>query len=213
MKRLLFTLTILSILSCSKAKESMQDAVTGAMEKAIENQTGTQVDLPDAADLDKNNGSISYKSESKVYLKGTERMQASAIFQKDQDGLSIGFTLSGESGSSMIAIVNHIPEDFSLPLKGKFAVSNRYDGKTPVATIMYMNVTENGMMASEIPYEGELTITKLSKTEMAFEINGKGGDPTDAESPSNWKKITGTGKLEYPIIQSYGIDKNNVLKQ
>jgi len=213
MKRLLFTLTILSILSCSKAKESMQDAVTGTMEKAIENQTGTQVDLPDAADLDKNNGSITYKSESKVYLKGTERMQASAIFQKDHDGLSIGFTLSGEGGSSMIAIVNHIPEDFSLPLKGKFAVSNRYDGKTPVATIMYMNVTENGMMASEIPYEGELTITKLSKTEMAFEINGKGGDPTDAESPSNWKTITGTGKLEYPIIQSYGIDKNNVLKQ
>lgn len=212
MKKLLFTLTILSILSCSKAKESMQDAVTGAMEKAIESKTGTQVDLPDAADIDKNNGHVTYKSQSKVYLKGTEKMQASAIFQKDQDGLSIGFTLSGESGSSMIAIVNHIPEDFSLPITGKFVVGNSYDGKTPIATIMYMNVTENGMMASEIPYEGELTITKLSKTEMAFEINGKGGDPTDAESPSNWKTITGKGILEYPIIQSYGIDKNNVLK-
>ena len=213
MKKLLFILTLISIFSCNKAKESAQDAMTNAMEKAIESKTGTQVDLPDAADIDKNNGHVTYKSQSKVYLKGTEKMQASAIFQKDQDGLSIGFTLSGESGSSMIAIVNHIPEDFSLPLIGKFAVSNRYDGKTPLATIMYMNVTENGMMASEIPYEGELTITKLSKTEMAFEINGKGGDPTDAESPSNWKTITGKGILEYPIIQSYGIDKNNVLKQ
>jgi hypothetical protein len=129
-------------------------------------------------------------------------MQASAIFQKDKDGLSIGFTLSGEGGNSMIAIINHIPEDFSLPLNGKFAVSNSYDGKNPVATLMYMNVTENGMMTSEIPYEGEMT----------FAINGKGGDPTDAESPSNWKTITGKGKLEYPILQSFGIDKNNVLK-
>lgn len=212
MKKLLFTLTILSIFSCNKAKESLQDAVTGAMEKAIENQTGTQVELPDAEDMDKNAGFVNYKSESKVYLKGTERMQASAVFQKDNDGLSIGFTLSGEEGNSMIAIINHIPEDFSLPLTGKFAVSNRYDGKTPVATIMYMNVTENGIMATEIPYEGELIITKLTKTEMTFEVNGKGGDPTDAESPSNWKTITGKGKLQYPIIQSFGIDKNNVLK-
>ena len=212
MKKLILTLTLLSIFSCNKAKESAQDVMTNAMENAVENQTGTQVDLPDAADLDQNAGYISYKSESKVYLTGKEHMQASAIFQKDKDGLSIGFTLSGEGGNSMIAIINHIPEDFSLPLTGKFAVSNNYDGKNPVATLMYMNVTENGMMTSEVPYEGELTITKLTKDEMTFTINGKGGDPTDAESPSNWKTITGKGKLEYPILQSFGIDKNNVLK-
>jgi preprotein translocase subunit SecD len=212
MKKLLFVLAILSIFSCNKAKESAQDSITRAMEKAIENQTGTQVVLPDAEDIDKNAGYVTYKSETKVYLTGKEHMQASAVFQKDNDGLSIGFTLSGEKGNSMIAIINHVPEDFSLPLTGKFALSNRYDGKTPVATIMYMNVTENGMMSSEVPYEGEMTITKLTKNQINFEINGKGGDPTDAESPSNWKTITGKGKLEYPIIQSFGIDKNNVLK-
>jgi hypothetical protein len=204
---------MLTILSCNKAKESANDAITNAMENAIENQTGTQIDLPDAADMDKNAGFMSYKSTTKVYLTGKEHMQASAIFQKDKDGLSIGFTLSGEKGNSMIAIINHVPEDFSLPLTGKFAVSNRYDGTNPVATLMYMNVTENGMMTSEVPYEGEMTITKLTKDEITFEINGKGGDPTDAESPSNWKAITGKGKLEYPILQSFGIDKNNVLKQ
>lgn len=212
MKKLIFILTIIFIFSCNKAKESLQDAVKGTMEKAIENQTGTQVDLPDSEDMDKNAGYVNYKSERKVYLTGKEKMQASAIFQKDNDGLTIGFQLSGEKGNSIIATIGHIPEDFSLPLKAKFAVSNAYDGKTPVATIMYMNVTDNGMMASEIPYEGELIITKLSKNNMAFEINAKGGDASDAESPSNWKTITGNGKLNFPIIQSYGIDKNNVLK-
>ena len=153
-----------------------------------------------------------FEAESKVYLKGTEKMQASAIFQKDNNGLSIGFTLSGESGNSMIAIINHVPENFTLPLTGNFAVSQRYDGKNPVATLMYMNVTENNMGTSEVPYEGEMTITKLTKNEMIFTINGKGGDITDADSPSNWKTITGKAKLTSPIIQSYGVDKNNVLK-
>ncbi|MEZ4876019.1 MAG: hypothetical protein R2805_00470 [Flavobacterium sp.] len=99
-----------------------------------------------------------------------------------------------------------------MPLKGKFAVNNRYDGKNASAVIMFMNVTDNGMMTSELPYEGEISITKLSKDSIEFEINGKGGDASDAESPSNWKAISGSGKMISPIIMSYGIDKNNVLK-
>ena len=212
MKNLLFTLTILSIFSCNQAKESAQDAVTNAMEKAIEKRTGTHVDLPETADLDNNAGYVTYKSESKVHLDGKQKMISAVIFQKDSDGLAISFQLTGEDGMSIMAVISHIPENFTLPLTGKFAVSNRYDGKTPVASILYMNVTENGLITSEIPYEGEMTITKLTKSEMTFEINGKGGAISDTESPSNWKIITGKGKLQNPIIQSFGIDKNNVLK-
>lgn len=212
MKKIIFTLTILSLFSCNKAKESMQDAVTGAMEEAIENQTGTQVELPDASDMENNGGYINYKSETKTYLTKDEKMQASLIFQKDNDGLSIALQLTGEAGKSFLATISHVPEDFSLPLNGKFAVSNKYDGINPSASVLFMNATENGMMASEVPYEGEITITKLSKDEVEFEIAGKGGDASDAESPSNWKSILGNGKLTNPIIMSYGIDKNKVLK-
>ncbi len=212
MKKILFTLTVLSILSCNKAKEGMQDMVTGAMEEAIEAQTGVSIEMPDASDTDKNAGFMSYRSESKVHVDAKQKMTAGAVFQKDNDGLTISFQLAGEDGMSIMAAISHIPEDFTLPLIGKFAVSNRYDGVNPVATVMYMNVTENGMISSEIPYEGEMTITKLTKNEITFEINGKGGDITDAESPSNWKPITGKANLQYPIIQSFGIDKNNVLK-
>lgn len=212
MKKILFTLTIISLFSCNKVKESMQDAVTGTMEKAIENQTGTQVDLPDAEDMDNNGGFVNYKSENKVYLKDDEKMQAAVIFQKDNDGLSIAFQLTGENGKSFVATVSHVPENFSLPLKGKFAVSNAYDGENPSASLIYMNVSESGMMISESPFEGEITITKLTKDEVLFEIDGKGGDASDTDSPSNWKAISGNGKLTSPIIMSYGIDKNNVLK-
>lgn len=212
MKKTLLTLAIISIFSCNKAKESAQDAITGAMEKAIENKTGTQVDLPDAEDMDNNAGLVNYKSAKKIYLDGKEKMQATAIFQKDNEGLSIALQLTGEAGKSFIATLSHVPEKFSLPLKGKFAVSNSYDGTNPVGAVMFMDVSENGMMTSEVPYEGEISITKLSKENIEFEIQGKGSDASDADSPSNWKVISGSGKMISPIIMSYGIDKNNVLK-
>ncbi len=212
MKKIILTFAVLSIFSCNKAKESMQDAVTGAMEEAIESKTGTKVDLPDASDMENNGGYINYKSETKTYLTDDEKMQATVIIQKENEELSIALQLTGEAGKSFIATISHIPNDFSLPLKGKFAVSNAYDGTNPSATVLFMNATENGMMTSELPYEGEITITKLSKDEVKFEIAGKGGNASDAESPSNWKSISGKGKLTNPIIMSYGIDKNNVLK-
>ena len=39
-------------------------------------------------------------------------MQASVIFQKDNEGLSIALQLTGEAGKSFIATISHVPEDF-----------------------------------------------------------------------------------------------------
>jgi len=212
MKSIILTVIVASFLSCNKAKESAQDALTNSMEKAIENKTGTQVDLPDAADMENNAGFINYKVADKVYLKTGEKMQATAVFNKDNNGLSIALQLVGENGKSFMATASHLPENFSLPLKAKFSVSNTYDGSNPSAMLLFMNVNQSGLMAAEIPYEGELIITQLSAKNIEFTIDGKGGDASDAESPSNWKPISGDGKLSHPIIMSYGIDKNKVLK-
>ncbi len=210
--RYIAIIVLLTCFSCNKAKESVQDAMSGTIEKTIETRTGVQVELPDAESIENNGAWVDYKTEDVVYLKEDEKLQAVAIFQKDNDGLSIALQLSGEGGKSLMAIINHVPDDFSLPLVGKFAVSNSYDGVNPVATLMFLNVTEDGMMSSAMPFEGELKITKLTKDDIRFEIHAKGGEPSDADSPSNWKTITGKGKLTAPIIQSYGIDKNSVLK-
>lgn len=190
----------------------MHDAVTDAMENAIERKTGTQVDLPDTSEMADNGGFINYKSVTKTYLTEKEKMQATVIFQKDNEGLSIAFQMTGENGKSFVATISHISEKFTLPLKAKFAISNKYDGENPTASLTFMEVNDTGMKSSEVPFEGEMMITKLSKDEVAFEINGKGSDATNIDSPSNWNAITGNGKLVHPIILSYGIDKNNILK-
>src|SRR5690606_33313111 len=212
MKKLVFMLGIISIISCNRGKNTLQDAMKESMEEAIENKTGSHVDLADSEDFDTNAGFVAYKSAAKTYLNGEEKMTAAVLFQKENDGLAISFQLTGNEGQSFITILNHIPDNFSLPLEGRFAVSNAYDGENPVATAVFMEVNENGLMASEVPYEGIMRITKLTKDSMEFEIDGRGGDATDANSPSNWKSITGNGKITSPIIQSFGIDKNDVLK-
>ena len=212
MKKPIFILLAVAFFSCNNAKENTQDAMTNTLETVIENRTGNIVELPDDDDVENNAAFISYKSESKSYLDGKEKMQVSVIFEKDKEGLAIAIQGVDEGGNSFIATMSHIPDNFSLPLKGKFTISNHYDGVNPSALIIFMNSTDNGMTTSEVPYEGELIISKLSKDGIEFQINGKGGDPSDAKSPSNWKTISGSGKISSPVIMSYGIDKNKVLK-
>ena len=212
MKKLILSLSVIAILSCNKAKESAQDAITDAMEQTIENETGTEIDLPDSDEMDNNAGFVNYKSENRVYLNDSEKLFASVIFQKDNDGLALAFQLTGDNGTSFSTAISHVPEDFSLPLKAKFSTDNSFDGTNPSAMIMFLNASEDGMTTSEIPFEGEVTVTKLSKDLIEFEIEGKGSNITDAESPSNWKAISGNVKIITPIILSSGIDKNAVLK-
>ena len=205
-------LLVVSLFSCNKAKESMQDAVTDAMENAIERKTGAEIDLPDTSEMENSGAFVNYKSATKTYLTEKEKMQATVIFQKDNEGLSIAFQMTGENGKSFVTTISYISEKFTLPLKAKFAISNKYDGENPTANITFMEVNDTGMKSSEVPFEGEMIITKLSKDEVTFEINGKGSDAMNIDSPSNWNVITGNGKLVHPIILSYGIDKNNILK-
>lgn len=205
MKKGLFIITLAFIAACGSNSSN-------AEKEGSKDSARVEIDIPDSDEMDQNNGVVQFKTAKKVYLTGKEKMQATAVFDKTNDGLSIGFQLAGDQGKSFIATVTHIPENFTLPLKAKFALSNAFDGKSPVGTVLFLDVSEQGMMTSPMPFEGEMVITKLSKDFMEFEIDGKGGDATDAESPSNWIEIRGQGTLSHPIILSSGIDKNKVLK-
>lgn len=119
MKQILITLTILSLFSCNKAKESMQDAVTDAVENAIERKTGAEIDLPDTSEMENSDAFVNYKSTTKTYLTEKEKMQATVIFQKDNEGLSIAFQMTGENGKSFVTTISHISEKFTLPAKRK----------------------------------------------------------------------------------------------
>lgn len=212
MRNFIILILLWCCIGCNSAKENAQDALTSSMEKAIEARTGAKVDLGDASSYADNNGSVSLVADNKTYLSKEEKLQAVAIFQKDNEGLAISFQLSGQAGKSLIAIINHIPENFSMPLVAKFAVSNSFDGINPVATLMLMETNENGIMSSPVPFEGTLIITKLTEKEMTFEVDAKGGAPVDTDSPSAWKPIVVSGVLNRPIIQSIGIDKKDILK-
>jgi hypothetical protein len=212
MKKLIVAILIFSLFSCNKVKEGMQDATTNAMGKALESKTGTQIDGLNTSNLENNAGFVTYKTNGTIYLSGDEKMQATVIINKDNDGLSIAFQLAGENGKSFMATVSKVPENFTLPLTSIFSVSNSHNGSDPTATILFMNLTENGVEPTSVPFEGQLIITKLSKNDIEFEINAKGSFAADAESPSNWKPILGNGKISNPIVLSYGIDKNKILK-
>ncbi len=212
MRSFILIIVLWSCIACNRTREGAQDALNSTMEKAIEARTGTKVDLGDAGSYEDNNGSVSFIADNKTYLSKEEKLQAVALFQKEKEGLAISFQLSGQEGKSFIVIVNHIPDNFSIPLRARFSVSNSYDGINPVATLMFMEAEGNGMLSSPIPFEGSLIITRLTEKEMSFEVDAKGAGPEDTDSPSEWKPIKVLGTLQAPIIQSIGIDKKDVLK-
>lgn len=212
LKGLAATMVLLCFLACNSAKENAHDALTNQMEKAIEAKTGNKVDLGTADSYENNSGSVSFVSNGQTYIKSDEKFQAIAIFQKDKDGLAMSFQLTGTEGKSLLVIIKHIPEDFKLPLTGKFAVSNSFDGVNPVAAMVLMQTSESGVLNSPMPFEGTLTVSKLNEAEITFEVDAKGGNTTNAESPSAWKSIIVSGQLKVPIIQTSGIDKISVLK-
>lgn len=212
MKKTLFMLSVTLIFSCSKAKENTQDAITNSLQKAIENQTGQTTDFPDAESYTENEGYVSFKVEDEFYLKSNEKLTALALFQKDNHGIGISFQLSSENGKSLIATVTHLKEGFSLPITAKFSKNNSFDGQNPVGTVLFMNVENNSISTSVIPYEGTFTISKLTANEILFEINAKGGEASEVDNSERWKSIHIKGKLLKPITQSLGIDKNKILK-
>lgn len=199
-------------IACNSAKENAQDALTNQMEKAIEAKTGNKVDLGTADSYENNSGSVSFVSDGQTFVKTNEKFQATVVFQKDKEGLAMSFQFTGEEGKSLLVIINHIPDDFSIPLTGKFGVNNSYDRVNPVATMMLMQTNESGVLNSPMPFEGTLTVSKLTEAEITFEVDAKGGNTGDAESLSAWKSIKVSAKMKSPIIQTSGIDKNAVLK-
>ena len=204
-------LTISVFTSCNQIGKSAEDAIKKRIEKSIEEKTGTKVDFGNIDKYEDNKAFVSFKAADKVYLKNDEKLKGSVVIQKENDELSISFQLSDENGKALVTIVNHIPKNFSLPIIGKFAVSNHYDGVNPVATFMFMQARED-IITSPTPFEGTLKILKLSAKEITFEMEGNGGEPIDAESPSAWKPMSAKGVITSPIIQTFGIDKKDVLR-
>ena len=203
---------LLVFISCNQAQKNAKDAIKNSLEKAIEEKSGTKVDYGNADAYSESSGTVSFKTADKVYLKNEEKLQSTVIFQKEKDVLSISFQLSDENGKALIAMLTHVPPNFTLPLTAKFAVSNSYDGVNPVATFIFMHASENALLNSPMPFEGTLTIIKLTDKEITFEMDGKGGQPENAETPANWKSMSAKGILNSPLIQTYGIDKKEVFR-
>jgi hypothetical protein len=210
MKKLWIFLALSALISCNNNQANAQDNTQSNRQENSQNETDTQIDIPEGEEMDRNAAVVFYKSGNNAIFDGSEKMTATVIIQKDQEGLAIAFQLAGEDGKSIATTIAKIPENFSLPLKSTFTKNNLYDGKNPLASLIILATAENGL--ADMPFEGTLTITKLSEDAIEYTIEGKGGGYTDADNPSKWKNITSSVKITTPIILSQGIDKNKVLK-
>lgn len=205
-------LIITTILVCSCKSDEKKSTSTKFLEKFIESQTGESYELTDDYALENSSAKVDYTIDGKPFFESKEF--TSGVVVKAVNGfLELYLQLHSEDGKTMMIASQKIPQDFKLPLTIPFVHLDNPSEDDMVATMSATDLSDPQFgLGFSLPYEGELTITKMQNRLVAFEVNAKGGDYMMAQSPENWKPIKAKIELINPIIQSMGIEKSKIFK-
>ncbi len=203
---------MLSLTACQSAKDQAQESINSALEEVVESQTGQEVDLAKVGSFQDQKVEASFRFDSKEMILSNETFTGTIMAQKSSGELNLSFQLVDEKGTSLMGVFSNFDTDFTLPLQARFAVSNAKTEGVPAASLVFMKISEVGMEASPMPYEGTMTILKLNENIAQFEIDAKGGLPQDTEKPETWKSIKGKVTITSPVIQCLGLNREEIIK-
>ncbi|MCP9770773.1 hypothetical protein EGI22_22950 [Lacihabitans sp. LS3-19] len=207
-----FTLILFVFSACQSAKDAAQEGINSALEEAIESQTGQEVDLAKVDSYLDQKVEVSLEFDGKEQIEDKQAFRGSIIAQKSAEDLNVSFQIVNESGTSVMGVISNFNTNFSLPLEAKFAVSNAKTEGVPSASLVFMKISETGMQATPMPFEGTMRILKLNEDIAEFEIDAKGGLPQDTENSNAWKSIKGKVSITSPPIQCLGLKKEEIIK-
>lgn len=204
MKKLLFVL--LTLTGCG----TKEKATESLLEKVIESNSGQKVDLDNIMEnSEKQSASGQLNYNGKPVISEDLKFNGSMQIIKNAEGITIGATYASDVKSVVMSISN-VKEGFSLPIVAQF--NHKMEGQ-PKATMVMMGGEDSANMFNiPMPFDGTLTITKLSPDQVIFEVDGKGADAGQAENPSAWKPFRGKFTMNSPVVMSVGIEKEKVLK-
>jgi hypothetical protein len=189
-----------------------EKATENLIESAIEKSSGQKVDIDNIMEnSQKQSASGNFSFDGKVIINESTNFTGSTTFQKDNNGITIGTAMGSEDGKQLLLAISNIKDNFSLPLIAKFG-NDVGESPKAICTIMSLSENTNAMFETPLPYDGTLTITMLTESEIRFELDSKGGNATLAEKPNDWKIFTGKFTLKNPVVVASGIEKNQIFK-
>lgn len=200
------------VFSNCKSDEKKSSALK-SLEEMMKNETGKHVELPDDYALENSSAKVDYTLDGKPFFDSKENFTSGVVVKAIDGYLEIYLQLHSEGGKTMMIASQKIPQDFKLPLTIPFIHIDNPNLEDMIATMSATDLNDPQFgLGFSLPYEGELTITKMQKRLVAFEVNAKGGDYMMAQSPQNWKPIKAKIELINPIIQTMGIEKSKIFK-
>lgn len=215
MKKISLTLVIsvlaATIFSCKSDEE--KSSALKSLEQMIKNETGEHVELPDNYSMENSSAKVDYTIDGKPFFDAKETFTSGVVVKAVNGFLELYLQLHSEDGKTMMIASQKIPQDFKLPLIIPFVHLDHPSEDDMVATMSATDLSDPQFgQGFNLPFEGELKITKMQNRLVAFEVNAKGGDYMMAQSPENWKPIKAKIELINPIIQSMGIEKSKIFK-
>lgn len=202
MQRLLLILfSFLFLSSGCREKKNAPSAL--AAERVVDVLSGKEPDARDGGSLERNHVDIDLLLDGENIGARFKDGFGSVVAARDEIVITVNAT--GERPDNLL--IGFSAKDLTAlrPVHGK---TNAGDGK--VFTLSLMKIIGNGMDAM-MSFDAEGTIVSLGNEKTIIKIAGHLGYPTDAENPERWKKIEGMVTLHYPIFQTVGIAREELI--
>ncbi|WP_028787835.1 hypothetical protein [Terrimonas ferruginea] len=201
MQRLLILFSVLLVCSGCGEKKSEPSAMTA--ERAVEALSGKEPDARNSDNIERNNVDIDVLLDGENI--GARFKDGFGSIVANRDEIVITVNATGERPDNLLIGFSATDLTTMRPIHGK---TNAGDGK--VFTLSLMKIIGDGMEAM-MSFDAEGTIVSMSNTKTVIKVTGHLGYPADAENPEKWKKFHGTITLHYPVFQTVGIAKDDVI--
>lgn len=199
------------IFACGAAEDAASDGVNSTLESIVKSQTGQEIDLGDAENYRETKAKISFQIAGKEQFQN-ETITGVIMGQKDQNGKLVTLQYTTEGGTSVTVYMPHFPEKLSLPFTTNIYLQNQEPKDQPSASIIYMKLSEGGLEAY-MGFSGELSIHEFNEDKVTLEVKGKIGPLAEMANEATWKEMNMELDIQKPIIQTIGMEKEEILAQ
>lgn len=199
----IYFLMFLALISCKEAQDKASESITNAViEKSFE-QAGVASENIERANQNHADVDITYDGKPLFAEEGHFKTimntagKQMMVFSIDSEDSKINISFSGLQ--NMLDV---------KPIIGKNE-KGKLESKDANGTVVSITMAkENGFAYTLL--EGISTISKINQDEVIIEFEGKAATFLDANTPENWKPISGKIVSKYPVMNFIQVKKEEL---
>ena len=203
MKKILYIFVSSAILlACGSSSD---EASTDLAESLLEKATGLDVDMENLSNIDEQKTTLNLNWENEI---PDEEFYSSVNMTND----IMGIVIKQDEFAILINLYRH-EGSFSTPIDAEVTNTESPEVTANVSIQDYAAMANGSTDAMFLSQSGHVRVTSLSKKNLAIELdNVKLASPATVEDETNWKTLSGTIEVAYPMLTAHGTDLDEIIE-